>query len=92
MKFSIKDFFSICDEIRSFLRIWSYLMKKSLMEDFVFCSVICICQKYQKQRDIYLKTVMFRLLRIFDGLLIYNYNNLQMKKTINLLKAKLEKL
>ena len=39
-----------------------------------------------------LKTVMFRLLRIFDGLLIYNYNNLQMKKTINLLKAKLEKL
>ena len=38
MKFSIKDFFSKCDEIRSFLRIWSHL-KKSLMENFIFCAV-----------------------------------------------------
>ena len=29
MKFSIKDFFSKCDQIRRFLRIWSYLLKKS---------------------------------------------------------------
>ena len=28
MKFSIKDFFSTCDQIRSFLRIWSHLLKK----------------------------------------------------------------
>ena len=28
-KFSIKDFFSICDQIRSFLRFWSHLLKKS---------------------------------------------------------------
>ena len=39
MKFSIKDFFSKCDEIRSFLRIWSHLLKKSLMENFIFCAV-----------------------------------------------------
>ena len=39
MKFSIKGFFSKCDQIRSFLRIWSHLLKKSLMEDFVFCAV-----------------------------------------------------
>ena len=32
MKFSIKDFFSKCDQIRSFLWIWSRLLKKSLME------------------------------------------------------------
>ena len=31
MKFFIKDFFSECDQIRSFLRIWSHLLKKSLM-------------------------------------------------------------
>ena len=37
MKFSIKDFFSKCDQIRSFLRIWSHLLKKSLMENFIFC-------------------------------------------------------
>ena len=29
VKFSIKDFFSKCDQIRSFLRIWSHLLKKS---------------------------------------------------------------
>ena len=36
MKFSIKDFFSKCDQIRSFLRIWSHLLKKYLMENFIF--------------------------------------------------------
>ena len=36
----IKDFFSKCDQILSKLRIWSYLLKKSLMENFIFCAVI----------------------------------------------------
>ena len=39
MKFFIKDFFSKCDQIRRFLRIWSHLLKKSLMENFIFCAV-----------------------------------------------------
>ena len=39
MKFSIKDFSSKCDQFRSFLRIWSYLLEKSLMENFIFCIV-----------------------------------------------------
>ena len=39
MKFSIKDFFSKCDQIRNLLRIWSHLLKKSLMENFIFCAV-----------------------------------------------------
>ena len=39
MKFSIKDFFSKCDQIRSFLRIWSHLLKKSVMENFIFYAV-----------------------------------------------------
>ena len=39
MKFPIKDFFSKYDQIRSFLRIWSHLLKKSLMENFHFCAV-----------------------------------------------------
>ena len=36
MTFSIKDFFSKCDQARYFLRIWSYLLKKSLIENFFF--------------------------------------------------------
>ena len=39
MKFSIKDFFSECDQIRSFQQIWSHLRKQSLMENFIFCDV-----------------------------------------------------
>ena len=40
MKFSIKDFLSKFDQIRSFLRIGSYLLKTSVMENFIFlCSV-----------------------------------------------------
>ena len=39
MKFSITDFFNKCDQIRSFLRIWSHLLEKFLMENFIFCAV-----------------------------------------------------
>ena len=39
MKFSIKDFFSKCDQIHRKLRIWSHLLVKSLMEKFIFCAV-----------------------------------------------------
>ena len=38
MKIYIKDFFSKCDQIPSFLRIWSHLLKKSFMENFIFCA------------------------------------------------------
>ena len=40
MKFFIKDFFGKYEQIRRKLRIWSYLLKKSLMENFIFCAVI----------------------------------------------------
>ena len=39
MKFSIQDFLRKCDQIRSFLRSWSHLLKESLMENFIFCAV-----------------------------------------------------
>ena len=50
MKFSIKDFFK-CEQIRIFLRIWSHLLKKSLMENFIFCRcrfviIIFFCNNY----------------------------------------------
>ena len=35
MKFSGKDFFSKCDQIRRF-----HLLKKSLPENFIFCAVL----------------------------------------------------
>ena len=41
MKFSIKDFFSKCDQICRKMRIWSHLLRKSLLENFIFCAVSC---------------------------------------------------
>ena len=41
MKISIKDFISKSDQIRSFLLIWSHLLKKFLMENnFIFYVVL----------------------------------------------------
>ena len=42
MKFCIEDLFSKCDQILSFLRDWSHLLKKSLMENFIFCAVLFV--------------------------------------------------
>ena len=40
MKLSIMGFFSKCDQIRRKLRIWSHLLKKSVMKKyFIFCAV-----------------------------------------------------
>ena len=39
MKFSIKNFFSKYDQIRSFLRIWSNSLKKYLMKNFILRAV-----------------------------------------------------
>ena len=39
IKFFINGVFSKCDQICSFLQIWSPLLKKSLMENFIFCAV-----------------------------------------------------
>ena len=37
--FSIKDSFSKCDQTCRKLRIWSHLLKESLIESFIFCGV-----------------------------------------------------
>ena len=36
----MKNFLSKCDQIRRKLQIWSHLLKKSLMENFIFCAVL----------------------------------------------------
>ena len=39
MKFSMKDFLGKCDLIRWKLQVWSHLLNKSLMENFIFKAV-----------------------------------------------------
>ena len=47
MKFSINDLFSKCDQIRKKLRIWSNLLKKSLMDNFFFCAVLVLIKFWE---------------------------------------------
>ena len=48
MKQSIKDFFSKYDQIRCFLQNWSYLLKESLMENFILCAMTELMQSHLK--------------------------------------------
>ena len=58
MKFSIKDFFSKCDQIRRFPRIWSHLLQKSLTENLIFCAVTHITFQIWKNHTGFLKTFL----------------------------------
>ena len=60
MKFSIYDFFSKCDQIRKNLRVWSHLLKKSLMENCIFCAV-----QYSQNKNSSISEVHFRNLKIY---------------------------
>ena len=44
-KFSIKNLYTKCDQIRMELRIWSHLLKKSLMEIFFYSDIITGAKK-----------------------------------------------
>ena len=68
MQFSIKDFFSKCDQIFKKLRIWSHLLKKSLTGDFIPCAVIfgiIIESKYFCTNLAILKGLLFKPKIIF---------------------------
>ena len=55
MKFTIKDFFSKCDQIRRKLRIWSHLLTRSLMENFIFCAAyeqVSVCWETKSHRTV----------------------------------------
>ena len=66
MKFSIKDFFSKCDKLRIKLHIWWRLLKKSLMENFIFCVV----RAWDSSKDFCWRTFLFIWISTFNFLSI----------------------
>ena len=65
VKFSIKDFYSKCDQIRRKLWIWSHLLKKSLLKNFIFCTVRNLCKMYLGDDDLISSPlVSFRRIKI----------------------------
>ena len=71
MKFSIKDFFSKCCQIRSFLWIWSHLLKISLMKNFIFCAVMDMIIKDVKlvKLNINIATVFVNIAKVKNDLI-----------------------
>ena len=74
VKFSIKGFFSKCDQVRSCLRIWSHLLKKSWMENFIFWAVSVM-------------TLIAKLLTRIDRETVYNYISTIFNNKITLLSC-----
>ena len=66
MKFSIMDFFSKCDQTRRKLRIWSHLLRKSLLEKFIFCAV-CFIAKHQHIDPSFQAEVKFFMLLVLHN-------------------------
>ena len=66
MKFSIKDFFSKCEQIYSFLRIWLHLPKKFWMENFILCaaSVVVFSMLIQRCIQNTVKTSIMTIMKI----------------------------
>ena len=60
MKFYFKDFFGKCDQIRRKPRIWLHLLKKSLMENLIFCAVY-FYQSHRLHARIALKKIPLQL-------------------------------
>ena len=52
MKFPLKHFSGKCDQIRRKLRIWSHLLEKSLMENFIFRVVRVLNSPLKKYNEI----------------------------------------
>ena len=59
MKFSIKDYLSKYDQMFSFLRIWSHLLKKSIKENLISYAVCSIEEALDSDVQHFL-TVFFR--------------------------------
>ena len=59
----MKGFFSKCDQIRRIMRIWSYLLKKLLMENFNFRAVTAFSELHSRKsrvgKGIYLKNCKY---------------------------------
>ena len=98
MKFAIKDFVRKCDQIRRKLQIWSYLLKKSLMKNFIFCAVYCNPEIQRERLNLLLTTYYHPQLKIMPKnqaakslICLHNYKKLKGISLLDYLKCQLKK-
>ena len=78
MKFSIKDFFS------SFLRIWLHLLKKSLMENFIFCGVFLIRDRKKNYKtNLHFQSYVNLIFCIFELSLLFSKHKANLKTILS---------
>ena len=82
IKFSITDFFSTCGQICSFLQIWSHLLRKFLMGNFIFCAVCVIFYSF----DILFS--LYYCLAIATWKTIYRFLNIYIHLQVNKIRCK----
>ena len=61
-----------CREKRRFLWMWSHLLKKSLMENFIFCAVMVVIPTNNDLRKFLIEQVFFNHRATVLGFLIFN--------------------
>ena len=73
MKFFIKGFFSKCDQICSFLRIWSHSLKKYLMENFILCVLKADSNLIKNTGNIQIESFPTMINRIMKSVFVFLY-------------------
>ena len=73
MKFSSNNFFSQCDEICSFLRIWSHSLKKYLMENFILCVLKADSNLIKNTGNIQIESFPTMINRIMKSVFVFLY-------------------
>ena len=78
------NFFSTCDQIHSFHRIWSHIWEKSLIENFILCAVLeMICQNHRSNYQVWLESNMYIFMYVyqiciyFSALIIDNFSKFE---------------
>ena len=94
LKFPIKGFFSKCGQICSFLRIWSHLLKKSLIEILIFSAVTSavpgsglrevrnIWKKHSNKMINFLLIVCFHGTKNYQSIFLFLNNSSNIQQTI----------
>ena len=95
MKFSIRGLFSKCDQFHRKLQTWSHLLKKFLMENFIFCTVYG--QYFADLGGIYKNFYLFSKIHkimpslqsnsVFGPLTVHNFSTRHMLKKSHYLSA-----
>ena len=80
-KFSIKDLFSKWDQIRKKLRIWSHLLEKSIIGNFIFCAMLV----KGNLAEVFKLPIAVFIFKIFDPDIPFTWTTYRDKKIVKMI-------